>query len=115
MAVPLPCEFDPERGPGWLRTVQRPEYGPSAGDVENCVHLSRRFLQDLDGRRRRQNDQLNPTLFCLAPHIVHHREPPVGFSADDQAGATPGNVLVQRQRRMTEGIAEFFDAFFLRL
>jgi hypothetical protein len=81
--------------------------------MENCVDLSRPFLQDLDGLRRWQNDQLHATLVGLTPHCVHHGKPPIGSSANDQARASPGNVFFQRQWRVTEGIAELLGRFLL--
>jgi hypothetical protein len=46
---------------------------------------------------------------------VHHGKGTVGPGPHHQAPAVPGDVLLDRQRGVAEGIAEGFDDFFLRL
>jgi hypothetical protein len=66
----------------------------SAGDVKDGVGVFRGPLGRLDGLGRREEDQFDLAALCLNPHVVHHRQAPVGPGAHYQPPAFPGYLLL---------------------
>jgi hypothetical protein len=46
-------------------------------------------------------------------HFIHHREAAVRSGADHEPNAFPGNLLLDRQRRVAVDVTELFGSFFL--
>lgn len=87
---------------------------PSARNMKDRVSLLWVFLQRLNGLCRRQHDQLNAAVLGLTLHILHHWQPAICPGPDNQAGTFPGDVLFQRQGRMSK-LAELLRRFLLPL
>ena len=79
--------------------------------MEDRVGLVRILLERLDRFRRRHDEQLDVAMLGLALHVLHDRQGAVGPGADHQPAAFPGDLLRERQWRVSEGVAELFGGF----
>lgn len=70
-------------------------------------------LQFIDCLNRWKHDQFDMPPLRLLFHFFHHRQSAVGASADHQAVAVPGYLLLQRQWSMSKIVAEFFGCLLL--
>ena len=82
--------------------------------MQNGVGVSRVFAQQVDGLCCGLDDQFDSTALCFPFHFIHNWQL-ARPRADDKAPALPGYLLLNRYRRMSEGVSEFFDGFFFRL
>ena len=78
----------------------------SAGDVENRADLPWLEARDQSaGLFRRDSDKVNVSARSLLHHLRRDRQRAVGPGADDQAGSAPGDLLVGRERSVSELVA----------
>src|SRR5712692_216839 len=87
----------------------------SARHVENGIcslgFVGKRF----DGLVGRQNQQVDFSAARLEFHLVHHRKRSISSRADYEALAFPGYLFLDRERSMSELLAEFFRGLLLAL
>ena len=73
----------------------------STGDVQDREDLAVLDRTEQSARLcRRQGDQLHPPKLCLLPHLGHDRESSTRSGSHHESRHRPGDVLVDRQRRM---------------
>src|ERR1700694_4581352 len=87
----------------------------SARYVENGICSLGFVGKRLDGFVRRQNQQIDFSAARLEFHLVHHRKRSVSSRADYEALALPGYLFLDRDRGMSELLAEFFRGLLLAL
>ncbi len=69
----------------------------------------------LDSFVRGQNQQIDFSAARLEFHLVHHRKRSISSRADYEALALPGYLFLDRDRGMSELLAEFFRGLLLAL
>jgi hypothetical protein len=78
----------------------------SAGDVKDRADLPWLEARDQSaGLFRRDSDKVSVSARSLLHHLGHDRQRAVSPGADDQAGSAPGNLLVGRERSVSELVA----------
>src|SRR6516164_5907574 len=87
----------------------------SARDVENGVSSGMAPFQRFNCFRRGPNDQLDLAALRFALQLLHHRQATVSSCADDQPLAFPGDLLFDRQRRVSKLVAKLLGRLFLAL
>src|SRR5438094_4106425 len=76
----------------------------SAGHVEYGIRTQIAAIEDGDRVFRRNNNQLDFPKLSVPFHFRHHRQPALCSGAYNQTAATPGNVFLDRDRRVAVGI-----------
>src|SRR5215831_9643600 len=99
---------------GSSRAASRQTAGASAGHVQDGVRVSRGPSQGLDGLGCREDEQFDVASDGFALHIIHHGQG-TGAGPHDQTPAFPGDLLVHRERRVTELVAELLGRLLLPL
>jgi hypothetical protein len=113
-SIPFPPLVDPEVERVVHKDVDQ-QRDSSAGHVENGI-CSFGFLgKRLDSLVRGQNQQFDFSASRLEFHFVHHRKRSISSRADYEAFALPGYLFRNRDRGMSELLAEFFRGLFLAL
>src|SRR6266851_5210111 len=87
----------------------------SAGHVENGICSLGLDGKCLDSFVRGQNQQIDFSAARLEFHLVHHRKRSVSSRADYEALALPGYLFLDRDRGMSELLAESFRGLLLAL
>jgi len=78
----------------------------SAGDVKDRADLLWLEARDQSaGLFRRDIDKVNVSARSLLDHLRHDRQRAMGPRADDQAGSAPRELLVGRERSVSELVA----------
>src|SRR5438105_10352253 len=85
----------------------------STRDVQNRVGGVPRTLQQLDRFLRPHRGDLDAAALCLLEDCGHHRQRTLRPGADDQPGALPGDLLLDRERRVAELVAKAFRGLLL--
>src|ERR1700732_2692443 len=87
----------------------------SARHVENGICSIGLVGKRLDSFVRGQNQQSDFSAARLEFHLVHHRKRSISSRADYEPFALPGYLFLDRDRGMSELLAEFFRRLLLAL
>src|SRR6266404_7220944 len=87
----------------------------SARHVENGICSLGLVGKRLDSFVCGQNQQSDFSAARLEFHLVHHRKRSISSRADYEALAFPGYLFLDRERSMSELLAEFFRGLLLAL
>jgi len=74
--------------------------------MQDRIRIGWSAFQNLDGLKRRQDQEFNPAPFGLALHFLHYRKR-ARASADHEAAALPRYLFFEGERRVPEFGAEF--------
>jgi hypothetical protein len=75
---------------------------------EDGVSVFGVLLQRINRFDRGQDEQFDSARFCLALHIIHHRQSAVCACANHEPAAFPRDFFLNRKRPVTEFISELF-------
>jgi hypothetical protein len=94
---------------------ERKELSASARHVENGVCSLGLVGQCVDSFVRGQNQQIDFSTARLEFHLFHHRKRSISSRTNYEALALPGYFFLDRNRGMSELLAELFREFLLAL
>ena len=74
----------------WLNRIA------STGYVKNSIRCFRLLIEHVESLGSRQHDQLDLASLGLAFHLLHHWQPAISPSTDDEPAAVPGDLFLYR-------------------